>query len=554
MYERRETNMETRKPLGQLLKEAGYLTEDYIQFALKEQKASGERLGEVLVRLGIVTDFEIAKVLAAQAGYPFLDLRNIIPETKALIRVPAPFARKKGVLPFKIENGVLWVAISDPFDQSAIDALLRFAETKVKIFVAPQNEIKRVSEWYYYFLDNPPEKKLEDTLARLKLNPNYEFGAEELLEQILVLAITKRATDIHLVPSDLTSRIYFRLDGMLELIFVFPRVVHSRLVGTVKVRSNMDIAEQRLPQDGRFSFKFLGEEYDLRVSTVRASQGENVVIRLLPVHSTVLHLSSLGFSDDEIKLLRFLFTRPHGMILVTGPTGSGKTTTLYSSLRMLDVLQKNVVTAEDPIEYYFPLIRQTQVNEEIGYTFSSAIRHFLRQDPDIIMVGEIRDVDTANMAVRAALTGHLFLSTLHTNDAISVVARLRDLGLNSSLLSTVLLGATAQRLVRKICPSCKERYEPPKDLLEYYKMPNDIPYYRGKGCHNCRNTGYLGRTAITEIFLVNDSIRNLIANDASVADIYQEALNSGYRPLLESAKKRVLDGITTVEEIQRVVG
>jgi len=546
--------MSENKPIGQLLKEKGYINEEHIQFALKEQKASGERLGEVLVRLGIVTDFEIAKVLAEQTGYPFLDIREIIPESKALIRVPARFAREKNVLPFRIKGERLLVAISDPFDQATLDGLLHFAEMKLDIFIAPKNEIKRVSEWYYYFLENPPEKKLEEVLTRLKLNPNYDFGAEELLNQILVLAITKRATDIHFVPSDLTSRIYFRLDGLLELVFVFPRIIHSRLVGTIKIRSGMDIAEQRLPQDGRFNFEFLGEEYDLRVSTVRTCQGENVVIRLLPVKSTVLHLSSLGFDEEEIEILQDLFSKPHGMILVTGPTGSGKTTTLYSSLRMLDVIHKNVVTAEDPIEYYFPLIRQTQVNEEIGYTFASAIRHFLRQDPDIILVGEIRDQETATMAVRAALTGHLFLSTLHTNDAISIIPRLRDLGLSSSLLATTLLGATAQRLIRKICPSCKESYSPSINLLKKYDLPIDYEYYHGVGCDNCRGTGYVGRAAITEIFLVTKKIRELISQDAPLSEITSEAYKSGYKPLLEAAKKRVLSGITTVEELQRVLG
>lgn len=546
--------MAERKPIGQLLKEKGYINEEHIQFALKEQKASGERLGEVLVRLGIVTDFEIAKVLAEQTGYPFLDIREIVPESKALIKVPARFAREKNVLPFKIKGERLLVAISDPLDKATLDGLLHFSEMKLDVFIAPKNEIKRVSEWYYYFLENPPEKKLEEILIRLKLNPNYDFSAEELLKQILVLGITKRATDIHFVPSDLTSRIYFRLDGILELAFVFPRTIHSRLVGTIKIRSGMDIAEQRLPQDGRFNFEFLGEEYDLRVSTVRTSQGENVVIRLLPVKATVLHLSSLGFDEEEIEILQDLFSKPHGMVLVTGPTGSGKTTTLYSSLRMLDVIHKNVVTAEDPIEYYFPLIRQTQVNEEIGYTFASAIRHFLRQDPDVILVGEIRDQETATMAVRAALTGHLFLSTLHTNDAISVIPRLRDLGLSSSLLATTLLGATAQRLIRKICPSCKEIYCPPVNLLKRYNLPIDQEYYHGGGCNNCRGTGYIGRAAITEIFLVTKKIRELISKDAPLSEITKEAYKSGYKPLLEAAKKKVLSGVTTVEELQRVLG
>jgi len=542
------------KPLGKLLQEKGFLTEEHIHFALMEQKASRERLGETLVRLGMVTDYEVAQVLAEQAGYPFIDLRGIVPEAQALLQIPANFARERLILPIKIENDRLLVAVADPFDALSLDGLHRLSPFKPQICVAPRSEIRRVVEWYYYFLENPPEKELEAFLERLNSNPQYEAPIEEIWRHILVLAITRRATDLHLSPSDKTSRVFFRIDGLMELQFVFPHRIHSRIVGAVKVRAGMDIAEQRLPQDGRLRFEFLGEEYDLRISTVKAPYGENLVVRILPVKSTVLHLASLGFDEKEIKALEELFLKPHGIILVTGPTGSGKTTTLYSALRKIDLLHKNVLTAEDPIEYHLPLICQTQINEEIGYDFASAIRHFLRQDPDVILVGEIRDEKTASMALRAALTGHLLLSTLHANDAASSIPRLKDLGLSDSMLGTGLLGLLAQRLVRQICPYCKEEYDPPVELLKKYQLPEDRKYIHGQGCHQCRGTGYLGRAVIAEILVLSDTLRGMIAEGADPISIVEAAKKEGFRTMLESARERILRGLTTVEEINRVIG
>ncbi len=543
----------SQKPIGQLLKEKGYITEAHIKFALKEQQATGERLGEVLARIGLVTDFEVAKVLAEQSGYPFLDLRNIKPEPRALMKVPSNLARENEVLPIRLEGLVLHVAVADPYNVKLFDLLARVSHCELKIFVASKSEIKRTIEWYYYFLQKPPEEEINRIIERVKRNPAAEVNIEELLNNLLIYAISLRATDVHLSPSDKTLRVHYRLDGILELYFVFPAHLHQRLIGAIKVRAGMDIAEQRRPQDGRMRFEFLGEEYDFRISTVRATYGENMVIRILPVQATVLHLSSLGFEEREIKQLELLFTKPYGMIIITGPTGSGKTTTLYSALRLIDVISKNVLTAEDPVEYSFPLIRQTQINEEIGYNFATAIRHFLRQDPDVILVGEIRDEETATMAVRAALTGHLFLSTLHTNDAVSAVERLRDLGVKDSLLAGSLLGVTAQRLLRRVCPHCKEEYEPPEELLTRFNLPKR-PYSRGKGCPLCRGTGYAGRFAVTEIFYISEEIRDLIAQGAPHTELLKVARREGFVSLLEAARKRVLAGESTVEEMARVIG
>ncbi|MBX6422130.1 GspE/PulE family protein [Thermosulfurimonas sp. F29] len=543
-----------RKPIGQLLKERGLLTEEHIRFALLEQKATRERLGEILVRLGMVTDFEVAQVLAEQAGLPFEDISALSPEPQALLKVSPAFARQREVLPLRISGGALVVALHDPFDPILQEAVSRVSGMRIQPLVAPRSQITRALERYYYFLENPPEKDLEAVTERLRENPNAEVQMEDLIEKLLIVATGRRVTDIHITPSEKTTQIFFRIDGVLEPFWVFPRAIHNRLIGAIKVRAGMDIAETRLPQDGRMPFRFLGEEYDLRISTVRTPAGENMVLRVLSLGGTVYHLSSLGFTEEEVAVIRDLFEKPYGMFLVTGPTGSGKTTTLYAGLRLLNLLEKNVLTAEDPIEYRLPLARQTQVNEEAGYTFARAIRHFLRQDPDVILVGEVRDEETAEMAIRSALTGHLFLSTLHTNDALSALYRLKDLGVSADLLASSLLGVLAQRLVRKICPYCREEYRPPESLLKHYDLPPDRAYYRGKGCEQCQGRGYLGRTVVAEIFRLDERIKTLVAEDAPLVKIAEAALKAGMRTLRDSARQKVLQGITTVEEIRRVVG
>ena len=546
--------MAERKPIGQLLKERGFITEEHIRFALLEQKATRERLGEILVRLGLVTELEVAQVLAEQAGLPFEDLSALTPDPQALLKVSPAFARQREILPLRISEGALVVALHDPFDLRLQEALARVSGMRIRPVVAPRSQISRATERFYYFLENPPEKDLETLTERLRENPNAEVQMDDLIEKLFIVATGRRVTDIHITPSEKTTQIFFRIDGVLEPFWVFPHTLHARLIGAIKVRSGMDIAETRLPQDGRMRFQFLGEEYDLRISTVRTPTGENMVIRILPVGSTVYHLHNLGFTEEEVAILKDLFEKPYGMFLVTGPTGSGKTTTLYAGLRLLNLLEKNVLTAEDPIEYRLPLARQTQVNEEAGYTFARAIRHFLRQDPDVILVGEVRDEETAEMAIRSALTGHLFLSTLHTNDALSALYRLKDLGVSADLLASSLLGVLAQRLVRKICPYCREEYRPPETLINYYDLPKDQTYFRGKGCEICRGRGFLGRTVVAEIFRVDDTIKRLIAEDSPLVEIAESARRAGMRSLRESAREKVLQGVTTVEEIRRVVG
>ncbi|QER42612.1 secretion system protein E [Thermodesulfobacterium sp. TA1] len=544
-----------RKPIGQLLKERGFITEDYIQFALLEQKATGEKLGEVLVRIGLVTDLEIAIALAEQSGLPFVDLSQLSPSKDALNLIPPSFARKHKVLPIRLkQDRTLELAISDPFNFQLIEAASRVSGLKITPVIASSLQINKAIEKFYYFLENPIEDQINTIVERLKINPQADFNAEELLEKILILSIIRRATDLHITPTEKSVQIYLRIDGVLEPLIVFPRTVYGKLVNVVKIKGQMDIAESRLPQDGRMQFSFLGESFDLRLSSVRTPFGENLVLRFLPSGAYAQHLFYLGFSSEQIELIHKIMASPYGMFLVTGPTGSGKTTTLFACLRTLNLLEKNVLTAEDPIEYSLPLVRQTQVHEEIGYTFAKAIRHFLRQDPDVILVGEIRDEETVQMAIRAALTGHLFLSTLHTNNAISTIFRLKDLRISSEMIASTLVGLLAQRLVRKICPYCREEYQPDPTLLNYYELPEDIPYYRGKGCEACRFKGYLGRTVISEIIYIDKDFIKLLSKDASLPEFLDLMKNKNIPSLKEDAKLKVLNGLTTVEEIKRVVG
>ncbi|MEN3039515.1 MAG: GspE/PulE family protein [Candidatus Kryptonium sp.] len=543
-----------RKPIGEILKEKGLITEDYIRFALLEQKATGERLGEILVRIGMVTDLEIAKALAEQANMPFVDIATLSPLPRALESLPFNFAKNNLVLPFDFENGLLKVIISDPFNSHLVNAVERIVGRNVKIFISGSQSLAKAIEKFYYFKEHTLEEELNSLAERLRINPNLEFDVEQLINNLLILGISKRATDLHIIPTQRSVQIFYRIDGILDPTIVFPYPAFRRLINVIKIKSQLDIAETRRPQDGRTSFTFLESKYDLRVATAPTSFGETVVIRYLPTGAQVQNLEYLGFDPEEIGLIDEIINQPYGMFLITGPTGSGKTTTLFASLRRINLLERNILTAEDPIEYLLPLARQTQVNEEIGYNFARAIRSFLRLDPDVILVGEVRDEETASMAVRAALTGHLFLSTLHTNDAISSIFRLKDMNIKSDLLASALKGVIAQRLVRKICPHCKEAYNPPSELLRYYDLPKDSIYYRGKGCFQCGYRGYLGRTVVCEILFVTEELAKIIGEDPPLSVIYNKAREEGLKTLREDAKEKVLKGITTVEEIKRVVG
>ncbi|NPA58532.1 MAG: Flp pilus assembly complex ATPase component [Aquificae bacterium] len=559
--------MNRRKPLGQLLKELGYITEEQIQVALEVQKVKGGLFGEILQKLSFVSPKEVAEAVAFQSGRPFIDLSEYPPSKEALRLIDKNTAKQFQVLPFKVKENRLFVAMANPYDINAVDVIKRRTGKDVEIFVADTETLQKTIEIQYFLLEKPIDEEIDSIIERSK---NGVVGSDvpRLVELIINQAVIERATDIHISPEDLASHVFFRVDGIMQHYYAFPKELHNPVVSRIKVMANMDIAEQRLPQDGSFSHRFFNELYDLRVSTIPTAYGENVVVRVLSKNLSLFNLRSLGFEEDVLQQLEKEFSKPQGIVLVTGPTGSGKTTTLYAALRKINALKRNILTAEDPIEYKFPFIKQTQVNEKAGYTFARAIRHFLRQDPDVILVGEVRDDETAEMAMRASITGHLVLSTLHTNDAVSAIPRLIDMNIKDYMVASGVSAITAQRLVRKICSFCKEeRKEKAEYLLKFgfeedsikkyagvESLEDEITLYSGKGCEHCKQTGYLGRTAIAELLKIDQEIADLIVKGATPLAILERAREKGMRTLKEDGLLKVMKGITTPEEVKRVAG
>lgn len=554
------------KPIGQLLRELGYISEKHIEIALEIQKIKKSLLGEILIELGFVSSKETAQAIATQAEKPYIDLIQYPPSQEALSTLPKEIAKQLGVIPFDVTKNSVKIAVSNPFDVNAIDILKRrYYGIDIEIYVSDKETILKYIEIYYFLLENPIDEEIDKSVAN-SLKGNTSLEIPRLLELILDNAILNRATDIHISPENIASHVFYRIDGIMTHYHALPKKIHGSIVSRVKILADLDIAEQRVPQDGAFSHEFFGEQYDFRVSTVPTAYGENIVIRVLSKNISLYNLRSLGFEKDIYEKIEEQFLKPQGIVLVTGPTGSGKTTTLYAALRRINALEKNILTVEDPIEYRFPFIKQTQVNEKAGYTFARAIRAFLRQDPDVILVGEIRDEETAEMAIRASITGHLVLSTLHTNDAVSAIPRLIDMGIKDYMVASGVAAITAQRLIRKNCDFCIESYNIrakeltkygfSEDLLKKYiqDLDGDINLKRGKGCSHCNNTGYLGRTLIVEVLEIDAEVADLIVQGATPLAIQKKAVENGMRLMKEDGLIKVLKGITTPEEVKRVTG
>ena len=546
-------------PIGKLLQKLGYITQEHIEVALNVQKADRQLLGEILQNLDFVTSTEIAKAVAQQYGFDYVDLDDRYISDEALAIVPFEMAQAKMILPLHIKDGELIVAVETVNDFDTIDYLKRVSSYPVKYVVGDKNKIKQKIELKYYQYHNPIDKQIEKKVEAFI--DNEEVDIIDLVKLIINDAIKDGATDIHITPDVKVIYVFYRIDGVLHLIYTIPKVAMQQIASRIKILSKMDISEQRLPQDGGFEHQFIGTRFDLRVSTIPTDNGENIVMRLLSSSTASFNLSSLGFEDDEAKKLKELFNKPYGIVLVTGPTGSGKTTTLYSLLRHINFIEKNVITVEDPIEYRFSFIRQTEVNVKSGYTFDKAIRHFMRQDPDAMLVGEMRDEETAELAVRAAITGHLVLSTLHTNDAAGAIPRLLDLGVKDYLISSSVLAILAQRLVRKLCGSCKEPVQMTQDELvelgfekEWLDNTTDEYFvFKEVGCDLCKNTGYKGREAIIEILTVSDAVKEMINQRKSPLEIFNQAQDEGMRSLKENAIRKVLQGKTSLNELKRVI-
>jgi type IV pilus assembly protein PilB len=581
-----------RKKIGECLIQAGLITEDDLQNALTEHKRTGERLGVVLVRMNLATEKQIAKALAFQLGFPYVNLAENPPDTSAVILIPKDVALKRVCVAIGLEKNLLTVAMSDPLLFSLVQDLEFQTGYRIKQVVATRGDIVDAIQTGYpdkalmvrssvqsgeLAVTAPPPGRTrsgeaqapETALARRVEEEVFEpvAGLKErseaapiidLVDLVVKSAIKSKASDIHVEPMEKGVLIRHRLDGLLKEVMDLPKWVHEGLIARLKIMAGMDIAEKRLPQDGRLrSTADDGSAVDFRVSTLRTLFGEKVVMRVLDHRKGVPALEEIGMSAAALEEVRSFLRHQHGMILVVGPTGSGKTTTLSSALKSVQSEKTNIITIEDPVEYQIPGVNQTQINEKIKLTFASALRSILRQDPDVILLGEIRDAETAKIALQAAQTGHLVLSTLHTDNAPSVVTRLTDIGTEPYVIASALIGVIAQRLLRRLCVQCRRQYTPPPDTLRALNIADadasSILFYKSVGCDQCSHTGYKGRVGIYEVMRVTDKLRRLISAKATEDQLRDVALSGGMISLGEDGLAKVKSGITTPEELLRVV-
>ena len=551
---------ETRPRLGELLVQAGKLTERDLERALSVQQELGGLLGSVLARLGLVSEIDVARTLAAQLGVPLVaadDFPDLLPEVEGLL---PEFLRANAVCPLGVEGDVLHVAMAVPQDPFVLKALHLVTGRVIRPALALETDIaKALSEPEE--TQAPEEGDLYDDLDGGDFIEHLKDLASEapvirLVNAIIARVIELRASDIHLEPFDDGLHVRYRVDGVIHQGELVPARLSAAVGSRVKLLAHLDIAERRLPQDGRIKTRVKGHELDLRVSTVPTVYGESIVLRVLDRASVRLDLSTMGFAPETLARFRELLARPHGILLATGPTGSGKTTTLYAALASIDAQANKIITVEDPVEYQLEGINQIQVHPQIDLTFANALRSILRQDPDIIMIGEMRDGETAQIAVQSALTGHLVLSTLHTNTAAGAITRMQDMGVESYLITSSVNGVLAQRLVRTLCPQCKQAYEPDEALLARTGLGRFVqpgqPIYRAVGCAACGQTGYRGRTGIHELFLLDDAMRRAILEGQDANSLHQLAQRAGMHSLHEDGLRKVAAGVTALDEVARV--
>jgi len=548
----------SRERLGERLINAGVITEEQLELALKEQKRTGELLGEVLQHLGFATEEAISSVLAAQAGVCQIDLKDYLIDAEVLNLISEDFARKHKLIPISLEDNRLTIAMANSFDVLALDEIQKMTTTNVEALSATESEILSAIEQHYVAKGESPNV-LEEII---RLAESGSVSEEDLarqspiirlVDQLIIQGVKDGATDIHFEPDEKILRVRYRVDGILQSGPSIPKSLQASTIARIKIMSDLNISENRLPQDGKIRFYIGKKRIDLRVSTFPTVFGENVVLRILDKSRLILGLDKLGFTTKNLDIFKRLLKKSNGIVLVTGPTGSGKTTTLYSALSYINSLEQNIITLEDPIEYELPLICQSQINPKAGLTFSTGLRSILRQDPDIILVGEMRDHETAEMAIRSALTGHLVFSTLHTNDSAGAIPRLLDMGVEPFLIASSLIGVIAQRLIRLICTKCKEPTEPEEEILHQLNLKrNEHIFYQGKGCKECNHTGYRGRIALFEILVISPTIKKLIIERAESTLILKTACEEGTITLYQDALQRALQGKTTIEEVIRV--
>ncbi|KMK74656.1 GspE/PulE family protein [Alkalihalobacillus pseudalcaliphilus] len=549
--------LKQRKRLGDLLVDAKLISEKQLQKALVAKKTN-EKLGHYLVEQQLITEEQLADTLEIQLGIQRVQLNRYPIEAHLIRFVPKDFATKNELMPLKQEANKLVVAMADPMDFFAIEDLRMMTSFQIEPVLALRDEITRAIERTYQ-LDSSVVKEIsmqaESAPKEVDDGMNEEMAPMiQLVNQVLFSALKQRASDIHIEPFENRVFIRYRIDGLLKTVRTFPKGIHSALIARVKIMAQLNITEHRLPQDGRTKFSLEGDVLDLRISTLPTIFGEKIVIRLLNAKQLVLDLEKLDFNAYNLQNFRKLIEQPSGLILLTGPTGSGKTSTLYTALMHLNKEESNIVTIEDPVEYQLEGVNQVQVHNQSGLSFATGLRSILRQDPNIVMIGEIRDKETAEIAVRASLTGHLVFSTLHTNDAIASIPRLIDMGIEPYLVISALSGVVTQRLVRKICKECKEAYEPTKmemELFEKYNM-NVEKLYKGNGCPACDERGYQGRMSIHELFRLDQPLKEMLMNQTSLHLVRTKASQNGMIQLVEDGLEKAALSLTTVEEVLKV--
>ncbi len=548
----------------EVLLEKGLITPEHLADAMAVRKRDGLRLDRALIEAGCLPEEKLLEVMGEQLAIPVIDLANVSIDVETLRSLPAKLVYRKNLVPIRRENGSLTVATSDPYDLYAFDELRLLTGLEIRPVLAPKDEILKVIKANYGVGG--------DTIDQMMSTDDLEFVAEtdeengdllemaqeasviKLVNEIFLEALNERASDIHIEPYDIALVIRYRIDGVLHDTSVPPQIrrFQAAIISRIKIMANLNIAEKRLPQDGRIKLQAGGRQIDIRVSVIPMLFGEGVVLRILDRSTVMFSLPELGMAGDTFEIFEDLIERPHGIILVTGPTGSGKTTTLYAALQAIVSPKVKILTVEDPVEYHLDGVNQIQVQPKIGMTFARGLRAILRHDPDVVMIGEIRDMETAEAAIQAALTGHLVFSTLHTNDASSAATRLLDMGAAPFLITSTVAAAMAQRLVRTICPDCREAYEPDLETLpDDFTIEPGTVLYRGAGCRKCRNTGYHGRAGLFELMVMDQPVRDMIMARSASGDIAKVAKAGGLKLLREDGWDKVLAGVTTPEEVSR---
>ncbi len=553
-----------RKKIGDILIEKGLITAAQLEDALSHQKTTGGKLGEILVQKRLITEEQLTVTISERLNIPKISLNALVIDPRVISTVPVEVARRYSLIPiFRIGN-VLTVAMSDPLNIIALDELKYITQCDVRRVVSLNSEIKAAIEEYYSVADSMSEviRGYPELGAAKTPEPSPVASRDSdapvvrLVDLIINRAVKEHASDIHIEPDEKSLRIRYRVNGVMKEEASPPKALQAELISRIKVAAELDVSERRLPQDGRMMARVDDFDIDLRISTLPTIHGEKVVIRILDKRILRFGLEDLGFTPEILDRWRTLIQKKEGIILITGPTSSGKTTTLYSVLQELNSAEKNIITVEDPVEYSIPFINQVQVNEKAGLTFAGLLRHILRQNPDIVMIGEIRDTETAMMALRSALTGQLVFSTLHTNDAPASITRLIDMGLEKYLAASALEGILAQRLVRSNCPHCKESYRPDFASLRLANLENSldkVDFKHGVGCNKCRMTGYLGQTGIYELLTVDDAVYEMIISGAPETQIRDYIRRQGYKPLFEAGLEKVRSGQISLEELLRVI-